>query len=149
MNNNVKGAAVPVLVIVVAAVAVAAAGGFIGGVIYANHKKGGLGDNKAPGLSQETEPPAISETITASIEPETTEPLTEPVTNLLHTIEIAVSGNHYIYNGMELSLDELVGILRVNAELPVTVSDENASLKAYNDLITKLEALDIKYQIEG
>lgn len=150
MKKTVKGAAIPVIVIVVAAVAVAAVGGFVGGVIYANHKKGGLGDSSS--LGKETEPPAVAETVevqeTSETEPPT-EPPTEPVTSSMNAVDITVSGNDYIYNGTALTLDEVAGILRVNPELPVSVSDENASLKAFNDLTEKLKELGIQYQIKN
>lgn len=150
MKKTVRGAAVPVVLIVVGVAAVCAVGGFVGGVIYANHKKGGLGDGAS--IGKETEPPSIAETVaeqeTIETEPPT-EPLTEPFTNSLNAIEVTISGNDYIYNGAVFSLEELAGILRVNPELPVAVTDENASLKAYNALIEKLDALGIQYHIKS
>lgn len=151
MKRTVRGAAfVPVVLIVVGVAAVCAVGGFVGGVIYANHKKGGLGDSAS--IGKETEPPAVAETVemqeTIETEPPT-DPPTEPFTSNLNAVEITVAGNDYIYNGTAFSLDELAGILRINPELAVAVSDENASLKAFNGLIEKLEELGMQYQIRN
>lgn len=149
MKKTVKGAVVGPVIVAVVALSVGVVIG-VAGTLYFTSKKGGLGESAS--LGKETEPPAIAETIavqeTAETEPPT-EPPTEPVTSSLNAIEITVSGNDYLYNGTAFSLDELAGILRINPELPVSVTDDNASLKAYNDLIEKLKELGIQYQIKN
>lgn len=147
MKHHVRGAAVPVVVIVAAAFAVGAVAG-VAGTLYFMGKKGGLGGED--GLKKETQPASVTEIVetVSEIIPEPTEPPTQPATNALYAIEVTVSGNDYIYNATVLSLDELTGILRINPELPVYISDDNASLKAYNALVSKLDELGIRHQSE-
>lgn len=132
--SKLKGFSVTALVIILAVVAVAAIvlllgfGGFGWG--------GGKGDGEGDGDS----------TIAAvSAEPEETE--ATPAIENIEYINVAVSGNEYIYDNQKLSLEELISRLANTQfdDIPIKITDDDAALDAYQQLIDELEKHNIKY----
>ena len=60
--------------------------------------------------------------------------------------EISVVENDYFYKNDRITIDDFVKVLEeTKDEYIVEVKDDNASLKAYNDLINKLKELNVSY----
>ncbi len=75
-------------------------------------------------------------------EPNTSEPVVEE----LDFLNVTVSENEYLYQNRRLQLDELMDKLVVDAaDTRVKVTDENASKRAYKNLISALEDKNIHY----
>ena len=141
--SKLKGFSVLGVIIVVAVVAIAAAiillglGGFGFG--------GGKGDGEGEGdrtaaAVQQDEPEETNET-----EEETTEEAI-PVIEEIEYINITVSENEYLYQNSRLSLEELMSELdSIPDDLPVKITDDNASLNAYRQLTEALDEHGIKY----
>lgn len=141
--SKLKGFSVLGLVIVLAVVAIAAViiylglGGFGFG--------GGKGDGEGEGDStaaavQQDEPEETNET-----EEETTEEAI-PVIEEIEYINITVSENEYLYQNSKYSLEELLAELEsIPDDLPVKITDDNASLNAYRQLTEALDEHGIKY----
>ncbi|MCM1335282.1 MAG: hypothetical protein NC084_12750 [Bacteroides sp.] len=125
MRNN-KGAVWAVVLVVVVAVVVVALIAF-GGLGFG----GGAGDGEGDG------------NITAD-EAETEETL--PVIEEIEYVEITVSGKDYLYNNAKYTLDELIEELKkANLDLPVKITDDKSSLKAYSGLKDALGDNNIRY----
>lgn len=141
MRKRVKGFIVGPIVIGLICVAV----GFVGGAgcmwYYMSTHQGGLGDAQDAGLPEEM---AVSETLTPD-EELTEPPTTEPVTENLSYIKVIVSGNDYVYKGEVFRLQEILAIIRTNPGLPVRISDDGASLRAYDSLIDALDEMGAEY----
>ena len=130
--TKMKGFSVTALIVILAVVAVAAIvlllgfGGFGFG--------GGKGDGEGDGDSTQA---AVSEE-----EPEET-----PVVENIDYVNVTVSGNEYIYDNQKRSLEELIDIL-TNMELdgiPIKITDDDAALDSYQQLIDALDEHKIKY----
>ena len=142
MNYRVKGyAANPVLIgLLVVGVAV---GGFAVGYYVGSHS-GGLGDGSELGIVQEET--ADREIIPAEPDETVTEPpSTEPVTENLSYIKVVVSGNDYIYKGEVYTREAFLGIVRANPDLPVRISENGASMRAYQGLLEALDEQGVTY----
>ena len=64
----------------------------------------------------------------------------------LEYINVTVSGNEYIYDNKKVTLDELIGSIQsLDKKLPVKISDEGSSLKAYKNLKAKLAENNISF----
>lgn len=64
----------------------------------------------------------------------------------LEYINVTVSGNEYIYDNKKVTLDELIGSIQsLDKKLPVKISDEGSSLKAYKNLKAKLTENNISF----
>ena len=75
-------------------------------------------------------------------EPEVSEPIVEE----LDFLNVTVSENEYLYQNSRLQLDELMNKLVTDAaDTKVKVTDENASKRAYKNLIAALEDKNIHY----
>lgn len=61
-------------------------------------------------------------------------------------LAINVVGNDYFYNNERISLEDFMVISKdAEGKLVVEVKDDNASLKAYNNLLDGLDAVNIEY----
>lgn len=61
-------------------------------------------------------------------------------------IKVSVVGNEYFYENERVSLDDFISKLEMlEGEVVVEVKDDKASLRAYNNLIEKLEELKISF----
>ena len=61
-------------------------------------------------------------------------------------IKVSVVGNEYFYENERVSLDDFISKLeKLEGEVVVEVKDDKASLRAYNNLIEKLEELKISF----
>lgn len=145
MKYRVKGyAAIPVVGIILIAGAVGFAVGVGGTLWYMSNHQGGLGDGDSMQPFQEET--AVSDmTIPAETEieteTETEPPSTEPVTVNGNRIEVTVSGNAYLYNRENFTLEQIIGIVRANPELPVGIREDGASMRAYQRLCEELELI--------
>ena len=128
---NNKGA-VPIVIIVVVVVIVAVV--IVGFLTDGFGLGGGQGDGEGEGNISDTQ--SESE-------------VSEPVVEELDFLNVTVSENEYLYQNSRLQLDELMDKL-VNdaADTKVKITDENASKRAYENLIAALEDKKIHY-IEG
>lgn len=74
------------------------------------------------------------------------EPETQPETQIIEYMEITVSGNDYIFQNKKLTADELIAeISSLDEKMPVKITDDGASIKAYDVLIGVLKENDIRY----
>ena len=137
--KKLRGMAIGPVIIAVAALAVGAVAG--GAVVYwyMSSHQGGLGDEADPSSVEEV----VEETIPTEIPSETLPP---PVLEEISSVEIVVSGNGYLYQGSELTLEQLTGVFQVLEEdTPVKITDDRASLRAYQALLETLEEQGIPY----
>lgn len=92
---------------------------------------GGKGDNDGDGNDVEVS--------------EETEEIT-PIIEELEYVSVSVAGNDYIYQNNKVTLDELITQLAASAEeVPVKITDTNASRNAYTSLIEALRENHIRY----
>lgn len=147
MNYRVKGYAANPLVIGGVCLVIGIAVG-IGGTLYYMHThQGGAGGDTAMPLPEAS---AVSDvTLPAETESGTEPPSTEPVTENLSYIQVTVSGNDYIYKGETFTLEQFIGIVRVNPDLPVHIREDGASMRAYSRLIGELQSLGAEYAESG
>ena len=127
---NNKGA-IPVIAIIIVAVVVAAV--VIAGFLTDGFGLGGgQGDGEGEGnvsdvQSSDTEAPEL-------------------VVEELDFLNVTVSENEYLYQNSRLQLDELMDKLVTDAaDTKVKITDENASKRAYENLINALEEKNIRY----
>ena len=74
-----------------------------------------------------------------------TESTTEAVDKAI-TIAVSVFESDYIYQNKKISLDDFIKALEnIENDFVVEITDDNASLKAYNKLIDALEKVSIEY----
>ena len=127
---NNKGA-IPVIAIIIAAVVVAivvVVGVFTDGFGLG----GGQGDGEGEGN--------VSDVQNSDTE------VSELVVEELDFLNVTVSENEYLYQNSRLQLDELMDKLVTDAaETKVKITDENASKRAYENLINALEEKNIRY----
>ena len=148
MNYRVKGYAASPVAVVLGVVVCVAAGAVVGAVgMYAwmSAHQGGLGEGEelAPFEEMvETGAEAPSEIVT---EP-TTEPMTMPATEEITSVEIIVAGDGYVYNNRPVSLDGILVVLQaMEPDMPVKVTDQNASRRAYQALLKLLKEQEKTY----
>ena len=129
--TKMKGFSVTALIVILAVVAAAAIilllgfGGFGFG--------GGKGDGEGDGDSTQA---AVSEEESAEA----------PVVENIDYVNVTVSGNEYIYDNQKLSLEELINRLTgMELDVPIKLTDDNAALDAYQQLIDALDEHKIKY----
>lgn len=79
-----------------------------------------------------------------------TEPLTPAVTTTVEEkvyVDVTVSGNSYLYQNSTLELEALIAELgKLDDDITVRITDENASLKAYEQLTKALDEKRIRYE---
>lgn len=125
-----KGAIPIGFIIVVAVIAVAAV--VVSGILTDGF---GLGGGKGDGEGE-------GNVSSVQSEPEVSEPVVEEIDFL----NVTVSENEYLYQNSKLQLDELMNKLVIDAtDTKVKVTDENASKRAYKNLINALEDKNIRY----
>lgn len=72
--------------------------------------------------------------------------ISEPETQSVEYMEITVSGNDYIFQNKKLTADEIIAeISSLDEKMPVKITDDGASIKAYDVLIGVLKENDIRY----
>ena len=104
----------------------------------------GFGFGKGDGIGEGTRDNNTSTVSDATVDNET-KPTTEDVDKAA-TIAVTVFENDYIYQNKKTSLDDFIKELKViDYAFVVEVTDDNASLKAYNNLIEALEEESIEY----
>ncbi len=141
--------AVIVVIVVVGAVLLFGKGGGIGG---------GAGEGEGDGNTKietniDTSGDEENDTVTVEEkkEEEVKEETEEQNNGATDTVEgailnISVVENEYFYDNERITLDDFMIIVDgIESELVVEVKDDNASLRAYEDLIEKLEEGKIKY----
>lgn len=127
---NNKGAVHIAIIIAVIAVAAVVVVGFLTNGF-------GLGGGKGDGDGEGT-----GNASAVQSEPEVSEPVVEE----LNFLNVTVSENEYLYQNSRLQLDELMDKLVIDAvDTKVKITDENASKRAYNNLISALEEKNISY----
>ena len=131
MNN--KGGVGLVVAIVLAVIVV---GVLIWGLGFGGFGLGGgKGDGEGDGNIESVESEQPDETT-----------VTTPVIEELEYIEITVSGNEYLYQNSKYTLDDLIKELTSqDLAVPVKITDENSSIKAYKALKSALADNNIHY----
>lgn len=72
--------------------------------------------------------------------------ISEPETQSVEYMEITVSGNDYIFQNKKLTADEIIAeISSPDEKMPVKITDDGASIKAYDVLVGVLKENDIRY----
>lgn len=138
--KKVKGFSIISLIIILAVVAVGAV------VIYLLGNGGfGFGGGKGNG-----EGSGDAETVSAMATVQETEITTEIVTTQnIEYIEITVHENSYLYNNILYEVTELDNLLKdismIDSKFSVRITDDNASSKAYSELLSLLEDNNIRY----
>ena len=130
--GKLKGFSIVGLIIVLVVVAIAAVvlllgfGGFGFG--------GGKGDGEGDGDSTSA---------AASVD----EPEETPVIENIDYINVTVSGNEYLFDNKKLSREELIDELtKISPNgIPVKITDDDAALDSYQQLIDALDEHKIKY----
>ena len=126
---NNKGA-IPLIAVIIAAVVVVVA--VVGFFTKGFGLGGGQGDGEGEGnvsadQSSDTEAPEL-------------------VVEELDFLNVTVSENEYLYQNSRLQLDELMDKLVTDAaDTKVMITDENASKRAYENLINAFEDKNIRY----
>ncbi|MBQ7007760.1 MAG: hypothetical protein IJN05_00960 [Ruminococcus sp.] len=111
---------------------------------------GGIGDGKGDGNNKNKSnknPDSITEVIDDSAII-TTESVKEEGEDIFEgaIFAITVAENDYFYNNERVSLDAFLDIVnKAEKNLVVEIKDDNASLKAYNNLLDKLDQMNIDY----
>ena len=127
--NNKGAVHIAIIIAIVAVVAVVIVGIATGGF--------GLGGGKGDGEGEGNVSEAGSEQATE---------VSEPVVEEVDFLNVTVSENEYLYQNSRLSLEELMEKLAADAvNTKVKITDENASKRAYNNLIDALEEKNIGY----
>lgn len=129
MKRSYKGAFwIPLIIGIVLALVV------VGVLIYAFGGKGfggGMGDSEGSNFV----PADVS--ISDSSQPET---------QAIEYMEITVSGSDYIFQNKKLTVNELIVKLNsLEEKMPVKITDDGASIKAYDVLINMLKENNIRY----
>lgn len=103
----------------------------VGVLIYAFGGKGfggGMGDGEGSGFV----PVDVS--------------ISEPETQTAEYIEITVSGNDYLFQNKKMTADEIITELNsLEEKMPVKITDDGASIKAYDVLVEILNENNIRY----
>ncbi len=121
------------IIIALAVIAVVAVILGLGGFGFGGGKGDGEGDGEAV------------EAIATVSETEASEITTEEI----EYINITISENNYLYQNKTYTLDELISELNsLTDKMPVKLTDDNASQKAYSKLTAALEENRIRF-IEG
>ena len=82
----------------------------------------------------------------ATVETTTLPEETTIATNEIIYTEVTISENSYIYQNREISLDDLIAeLVSTEEKTPVKITDDNASQKAYTQLINALKENNIRY----
>lgn len=107
----------------------------------------GTRSNNSSALSEETDgentKATVAETIDANVDD--TESSAENGSEMI-TIAVSVFESDYFYQNKKISLDDFIKELEsIEENFVVEVTDDNASLKAYNKLIDALEDRRISY----
>ena len=143
MNYRVKGYAANPLIVGGVCLVIGVAVGVGATYWYMSTHQGGLGDGETNELFQET---AVTDVLIEETDETVTEPpSTEPVTENLSYIKVVVRGNDYLYKGEVYTLEAFLGIVRANSELPVRISEDGASMRAYSRLTDALKELGSDY----
>ena len=127
-NNKGIGALAIIIAVAIVVVVVAVVGIFTDGFGLG----GGQGDGEGEGnvsdvQSNDTEAPEL-------------------VVEELDFLNVTVSENEYLYQNSRFQLDELIDKLVTDAaDTKVKITDENASKRAYENLINALEEKNIRY----
>ena len=104
----------------------------------------GFGFGKGDGSGEGTRDNNTSTVSDATVDNET-KPTTEDVDKAA-TIAVTVFENDYIYQNKKTSLDDFIKELKaIDYAFVIEVTDDNASLKAYSNLIEALEEESIEY----
>lgn len=137
--RKVKGFSLATLIIIIAAVAI------VGAVIYFTGRGGlGIGGGKGDGEGSGNAEAKLAMATTVE-----TEETTAITTQEIEYINITVDENSYLYNNKKYDvsqIDELISTIKSNEEkLTIRITDENASLKAYDLLTDTLKENDYRY----
>lgn len=129
MKRTYRGAFwIPLIIGIAVAVVI------IGVLIYAFGGKG-IGGGKGDGEGSES----------VSAESSISEDL-QPETESVNYINVTVSGSDYLYDNQKMTVDELISELNsIGEKFPVKITDDGASLKAYDNLVSALKENDIRY----
>lgn len=129
MKRRYKGAFwIPLIIGMVIAIVI------VGIILYAFGGKG-FGGGKGDGEGSNSVP--AESIISESLQPET---------ESIEYINITVSGSDYLFQNRKLTVDELVTELTGGEErFPVKITDDGASIKAYDTLVGILKDNDIRY----
>ena len=131
LTNNKGAVAAIILVAVLVVIAIVAVVGFLTDGF-------GLGGGQGDGEGEGNVPDTQSET-----------DVSQPVIEELDFLSVTVSENEYLYQNSRLQLDELIDRLVTDAaDTKVKITDENASKRAYENLIAALKEKKI-HSIEG
>ena len=125
-----KKGAIPVIALIIAALVVAAVvviGFLTDGFGLGGGQGDGEGEGNAPDYQSDKDAPEL-------------------VVEEIDFLNVTVSENEYLYQNSKLRLDELMDKLVTDAaDTKVKITDENASKRAYEELINALEEKNIRY----
>lgn len=124
------------ILVVLAVIVIIAIAAILGlGLGFGNGSGDGKGDGKTNTVQEDSK-------TDESEKP--TERNTEEDNNKGAIIKVSVVGNEYFYENERISLDGFISkVKEIEGDLVVEVKDDKASLKAYNNLIDRLEELKV------
>ena len=127
-----------VLLLIIAVLMIVASLGF-GGELGSGNGDGN--NNNSSGVSEnqssESTENSNSETVTETVPEETTESI--------NYIDVSVSGDVYLVNGNEKTLDAFITLAKESENTVVRITDENAVADAVDGLVSELENNNIQY----
>lgn len=108
----------------------------------------GFGFGKGNNSSDSSAVPAIAQIQEPEISSDNTVSTTTSTTAAENYIEVKIDENNYLYNNTKYSvenIDQLIDELNKNTDSIVKIVENEASLKAYNTLIDRLNENKISY----
>ncbi len=95
-------------------------------------------------ISKKSENSNVVQKTAVSKETKKTNAQTEAQTEK-RVIRVSVVGNEYFHENERTSLDDFISKIQTMTDIVLEVKDDMASLKAYNNLLNRLEEVDIPY----
>ena len=143
-NEKKKSKFLPVIIVlllIIAVLMIVASLGFGGGLGSGN----GDGDNNSSSGVSENSSDDSTENTQASESPAETETIPEETTESIKYLDVTVSGDIYLVNDVEKTLDDFISLAKDSDNNVVRITDDNAVADAMDSLISTLESNNIQY----
>ncbi|MDE6848927.1 MAG: hypothetical protein K2J44_06230, partial [Ruminococcus sp.] len=130
-----------VLLLIIAVLMIVASLGF-GGVLGSGNGDGN--NNSSSGVSENSSDDSTENTQTSE-SPTETETIPEETTESVKYLDVTVSGDIYLVNDVEKTLDDFISLAKDGENNVVRITDDNAVADAMESLISTLESNNIQY----
>ena len=142
-KNGKKNSILPIIVVILLIIAIlmiVLSLGFGGGLGSGN----GNGDGNTSIVSENSSSDNTEENTQVSETTETSETVTEETTEAVTYLDITVSGNTYLLDGNETTIDDITETAG-DDNIVVRITDDNAVADAMESLISALDEKNISY----